>query len=322
MRHLYSILLFLLSLATFGQNTWPSEDAEWNYITYWGFPPSPSVSTYTKYHVDGVEVVQGKLCSKLFVDAYSNGVNFTEGTTPSHLLHFDGDTLWHLVTSDSTFYPLICFNAVPGDSWHPLPTTNPAIDTLCTIMPIEVLDTFMVNHNGETYRGIHLGNQQMDGHLRWGGRFDERTFKNPDLNASGLLFPFYNGCPEGGVIDWNSNDLLCFSDADLSIIKSNISSYAGNDDCEYPWNLVGIEEPTFQFSIYPNPATDNLRIESQTPLAEVKLTDLTGRVAWQETLRSTQRNKAIDISHLPSGIYLLEAFTKDGRRSVQKVVVQ
>ena len=72
----------------------------------------------------------------------------------------------------------------------------------------------------------------------------------------------------------------------------------------------------------PNPATDNLRIESQTPLAQVRLTDLAGRPSIHETLRSAQRNKIIDISHLPSGIYLLEAITQDGKRSVQKVVVE
>lgn len=83
-----------------------------------------------------------------------------------------------------------------------------------------------------------------------------------------------------------------------------------------------IAEQNFQFSIYPNPATDNLSIESQTPLAQVRLTDIAGRPSIHETLRSAQRNKTIDISHLPSGIYLLEAITEDGRRSVQKVVVQ
>lgn len=83
-----------------------------------------------------------------------------------------------------------------------------------------------------------------------------------------------------------------------------------------------LAERNFQFSIYPNPATDNLRIESQTPLAQVRLTDLAGRPSVQQTFRQAQGDVSIDASNLPSGIYLLEAITQDGRRSVQKVVVQ
>lgn len=85
---------------------------------------------------------------------------------------------------------------------------------------------------------------------------------------------------------------------------------------------VGIQEPEFTFSIYPNPATTNLTIESRTPLAQVWVSDVAGRVVWQETLRSAQSDRNIDVSALPSGIYLVAAITEDGRRSVQKVVVE
>lgn len=317
------MLLFLLPLVSVGQTPWPSADAEWNYITYWGWPPP--LPSYTKYHVDGTVTVEGKVCTKVFADYYFQG-NHTEGSAPIALLHFDGDTLWHYFSN--TFYPLICFNASPGDTWHPLPTDSSYIDSLCTIMPIELLSTFTVSHNGQSYRGVTIGTQQPDGHLRWGGSFDERTFKNPDIETGydlyriRTLFPGYNICPDGGVVDWNNNDLLCFSDSELSIIKDNIDSYNDEDDCEYPWNLVEVKERAFQFSIYPNPATDNLRIESQTPLAQVKLTDLAGRTSIHQTFRQAQGDASIDVSSLPSGIYLLEARTQDGRRSVQKVVVE
>lgn len=316
MHHLYALLLFVLPLVSVGQNPWPSEDSEWNYISYWGWPPPPSTISYTKYYVDGTEMIQGKLCTRLLADAVSSG-NYTQGTTPAAYLHFDGDTLWHYVAN--TFYPLVCFNAVPGDSWHPLPFDNASIDTACNLLPIEVLDTFTVNHSGLNYRGITIGNQQSDGHLVWGGSFDERTFKNPAIGYNGALFPFYNVCGNV-VVDWLWDDLLCYSDSEIDIINDNITAYAGHTDCEYPWNLVGIEENELQPSIYPNPATDYLRIESQTPLEQVKLTDLAGRVALQQTFRQAHGDVSVDISTLPSGIYLLEAITDDGKRSVQKVV--
>lgn len=80
--------------------------------------------------------------------------------------------------------------------------------------------------------------------------------------------------------------------------------------------MITESEKFFQFSVYPNPATDNLHIESQTQLAQVKLTDLAGRPSVHpDKNRDTQDDPVtIDISGLPSGIYLLEAFTHDGRR--------
>lgn len=319
MRFLFPILFFLLPLVSAGQSPWPSADSEWNYIFDWAWPPW---GNYAKYYVNGLETVQGKSCSRIFVDNVQYNTYYTQGSHPSAYLHFDGDTLWHHVGSDSTFYPLICFDGQPGDSWHPLPFDSAFIDTACTIIPIEILDTFSVNHNGQTYRGVEVGYQQsVEGHLRWGGRFDERTFKNPQVGAGGTLFPFYNSCGEA-IVEWYWYHLLCYSDAELSLVNDNISSYDGQTDCDYPWNEVSVGEVNFQFSIYPNPATDNLRLESQTPLVQVNLTDLAGRVALQQTFRQTQDYVSVDVSGLPSGIYLLEAETEDGRRSVQKVVVE
>jgi hypothetical protein len=79
----------------------------------------------------------------------------------------------------------------------------------------------------------------------------------------------------------------------------------------------------FTFSTYPNPATTNLTIESRAPLAQVWVRDVAGRAIMNETLRSAQSdNKTLDVSSLPSGIYLVEVLTQNGQHSVQKVVVE
>jgi hypothetical protein len=78
----------------------------------------------------------------------------------------------------------------------------------------------------------------------------------------------------------------------------------------------------FTFSIYPNPATTNLTIESRTPLAQVWVRDVAGRRVITQTLKQVQGDTRIDVSALPSGIYLLEVLTQNGQRSVQKVVVE
>lgn len=97
------------------------------------------------------------------------------------------------------------------------------------------------------------------------------------------------------------------------------------DDVEvYEDETVSVVEPDFTFSIYPNPATTNLTIESRTPLAQVWVRDVAGRALRYTTLpRGTQGDHTtIDVSNLPSGIYLVEVLTQNGQRSVQKVVVE
>jgi hypothetical protein len=88
----------------------------------------------------------------------------------------------------------------------------------------------------------------------------------------------------------------------------------------YENNSIGIQEPEFTFSIYPNPATSNLTIESKTPLTHVWLSDLTGRRL--SALGNQGQQWSMDVIGFSHGIYLVEAITEDGKRSVQKVVVE
>lgn len=109
--------------------------------------------------------------------------------------------------------------------------------------------------------------------------------------------------------------------ADLIAGGTQLLSWFGN--LNEPAGIIDAEQEGEQgIFIYPNPATSNIMVRSETPLSQLKLTDLSGRVAWQEALRSVQRSQTIDISSLRSGIYLVEAIAQQGGRYVQKVVIQ
>jgi hypothetical protein len=77
-----------------------------------------------------------------------------------------------------------------------------------------------------------------------------------------------------------------------------------------------------EFTIYPNPATSNITIQSKTPLTQVSLSDMSGRRVVTQTLKQLQGDVSTDVSALPSGIYLVEVITEGGRRSVQKVMIE
>lgn len=79
-----------------------------------------------------------------------------------------------------------------------------------------------------------------------------------------------------------------------------------------------IEMGNLQFNVYPNPTTDAVQVKGHG-LAQARLFDMSGR----EVLRSfLPKIGGINISHLPLGLYLLEVTDKEGRKAVQKLVVE
>ncbi len=90
----------------------------------------------------------------------------------------------------------------------------------------------------------------------------------------------------------------------------------------YEDNSIGIAEADshLQLNIYPNPATSNITVQSRTPVTHVWLSDLAGRRLSAFGNQGQQWN--LDVSGFSKGIYLVEAITEDGKRSVQKVVVE
>jgi Secretion system C-terminal sorting domain len=70
--------------------------------------------------------------------------------------------------------------------------------------------------------------------------------------------------------------------------------------------------------IYPNPTTDFLNIESQTPLSITQIFDLKGREIWSENQNPTR----INISSLSKGIYFARIFDENGRFTTVKFVKQ
>lgn len=68
--------------------------------------------------------------------------------------------------------------------------------------------------------------------------------------------------------------------------------------------------------IYPNPTTDVLNIESQTPLSITQVFDLKGREIWTESQTPTR----INISSLATGVYFVRVFDENGRFATIKFV--
>lgn len=81
-----------------------------------------------------------------------------------------------------------------------------------------------------------------------------------------------------------------------------------------PTDLDGLEDNEMKVEVYPNPASDFIHVQADD-LQEVRLYDLKGR----QVLQSDQNT--IKISHLSSGLYLLEVVRNDASKSIVKLSV-
>lgn len=73
------------------------------------------------------------------------------------------------------------------------------------------------------------------------------------------------------------------------------------------------------FSIFPNPLNSELNLKSLTPLDDMIIYDLHGRIVFQKTL-SEQLNTKVDLSQLNSGVYLMRV--NKGKSSAIKRIIK
>ena len=76
----------------------------------------------------------------------------------------------------------------------------------------------------------------------------------------------------------------------------------------YTISTVGIAENSLSgaISIYPNPVTDNLQMQTTLQIKNLVVTDITGRPIY------TTASKTIDSSSFANGVYFIRAITEKG----------
>ena len=96
------------------------------------------------------------------------------------------------------------------------------------------------------------------------------------------------------------------------------------DFWEYTPDPIGISDlgfPISDFTVYPNPADDELTVTSKQfgENSEIKIIDADGRFCFQAP--NTKLPAQIDVSNYPNGIYFLQLKSKDGIATGKVVVV-
>jgi hypothetical protein len=141
----------------------------------------------------------------------------------------------------------------------------------------------------------------------------------PTLNLIGD-FPVFEGertVPFGA--DVNDDGLL---DLAIGNLAGGLAFYRGSD---YGFN-IGIEEEEAaigtSISLFPNPNNGSFTVVAKPPLAgnvALRVSDLQGRMLWASRLNGLG-STAVATDGLPSGMYLLETTSAEGR-TVQRFIV-
>jgi len=93
-------------------------------------------------------------------------------------------------------------------------------------------------------------------------------------------------------------------------------------------NPVGLEdipsEKQNQFTIYPNPVKENLKIETKGkfPVRQIELYDLSGRKQQSQAGKAGQTNYQMQLENMPPGLYFIVLQFENGKRLTKKFVKQ
>jgi hypothetical protein len=118
------------------------------------------------------------------------------------------------------------------------------------------------------------------------------------------------------ALDGSSYLTFGFTSTDVGDFGINTPLYFAMDNFEYQEENASIVENEISISVYPNPATEKLTIQSAKGVIE--MTNLNGEVV---STQEHQGKTTIDVSNLPSGFYLIH-LVSEHKIATNKVVIK
>jgi hypothetical protein len=150
--------------------------------------------------------------------------------------------------------------------------------------------------------------------------FTENNFSNFSLtnwSYTNLFCPeinYYENLYFSFFTQSSFNNQYTYSITELNNVRTLTVNSMFNKQAIYSSQMLSnIEYSTFDFSIYPNPASEfiNFSFNNQSfENAQIEIYDNLGRLCKTKILKSNQEK--IDIQNLTSGIYLIKLETKTG----------
>ena len=177
------------------------------------------------------------------------------------------------------------------------------------------------------------------------GNFDEHVLS---VNASGCDWIYAVDLNDDGKKDvlaaeWGNNAVICYynldgqggswfkdfirpasphagtvhaADINGNGLKDVISGWSSADTVCWHEQGLGIDDNMLSdFSVYPNPTTGILNVQSKTAIVQIEIHNLLGQLVSYNTNQNT-----IDISSVSQGVYYIKVMDENGDFGTQKVV--
>ena len=296
---------------------WIDSGATWHYdydANWWG--------GFYKLVYSQDSLINGQLCQLIETVVHTFGISapppddqivyFGNDTLDPNFTYVSGDTVFYL--DNNEFFPLFSFGALIGDSW--VISTTPMSGSMCNdTSRVEVIDTGHIVLNSSSYRYIVLQPTPNSPRVL-SGIFVERFGDFGGSYGYHYLFPLGYNCDSMIIVEYSTFKFKCFEDNSFSLYNPS------GEDCEYLLTHLDFEENVNStFSVYPNPSSGNITIETSINESyQIDIYNLLGEMV--SSFKVAGEINTIDVSDLSNGIYSVRLHSSEEHFETVKILIQ
>ncbi|MDY0279754.1 MAG: T9SS type A sorting domain-containing protein [Salinivirgaceae bacterium] len=85
-------------------------------------------------------------------------------------------------------------------------------------------------------------------------------------------------------------------------------------------NTVGIEAPTMELSMYPNPANNSVTVESNVATSRIVVSNIVGQVV--DVINNPATTQTISVSNYATGVYMVTIVDNEGNKVTKRLIKQ
>jgi hypothetical protein len=146
------------------------------------------------------------------------------------------------------------------------------------------------------------------------------TNSNPTLtaNQNGASYQWLD-CDKGNLpIAGDTNQSFTATASGNFAVVVSLNGCVDTSECVQV-TTVGIEDnEKMGLTIYPNPVSDKLWLETDGSVTEVEVIDLNGKLIFTSKVNSNR--ESLDLAQLPAGFYIVHVINQDGHRDSKRFV--
>lgn len=148
---------------------------------------------------------------------------------------------------------------------------------------------------------------------------DISDIDNGNFTETGSFDVFPNGNGAGYDGAWNVYPYFDSGTILISALWYGTPSYVGGMFLVQPSGLLATEDDTYNnFTLYPNPVTNELRIDGGTAdIQKIQITDISGKTLYTNEAYSSTKT-SLDLSSFSNGIYFVTINDKTTKRIIKQ----